>query len=264
MKRYLWIFIVAIALVAADQGTKLWAEANLASVRPSRSKAPHTITLEVDEDSLSSQARLGSGVDVGKQRIALANFIDAVLPMTSLEDATSLVNRGLVRVNGRIVSEPSKELIKGDQVVLLERQVEVIPDFFHLKYVENRGAAWGFLKDADDAWRRPFFIGVSLLAIVIILVLSYRVSIEQRMVLGALGCILAGALGNFIDRIRLNYVIDFIDWHYRDVYHWPTFNIADAAITVGVGLLFLDMALGGWRNRSMATFSHESNTEAEA
>lgn len=120
--------------------------------------------------------------------------------------------------------------------------VAVVDNFWHFRYVENPGAAWGFLAGANSALRTPFFICVSLLAMSFIWLWFKRSTPEQRLLRVTLGLVFGGAIGNFVDRIRLGYVIDFIDWHYYE-HAWPTFNVADSAITVGVVMLLLDMLL---------------------
>jgi len=116
----------------------------------------------------------------------------------------------------------------------------LLDNFFHLTYVRNKGAAFGIL--ANSSIRIPFFILVSLVALGGILWYLRRVSEQQRLIHWALALIFSGALGNLIDRVRLGEVIDFLDAHWYQ-YHWPAFNIADSAITIGVGLLLLDI----WR-----------------
>ena len=119
------------------------------------------------------------------------------------------------------------------------RVVEVVADFWHFRYVENPGAAFGFLSRSDSPWRTPFFFVVAVVACFVVLSL-YRESKPTQVTLRlALAMILGGAIGNFVDRLRLGYVIDFIDWHWYDAYTWPTFNIADSGISVGVVLMFL-------------------------
>lgn len=120
--------------------------------------------------------------------------------------------------------------------------VPFVSGFWNWRYVENPGAAWGLLADAPASIRLPFFYGISLAAIVFILVYFRRLAPDQRLLAVALSLVLGGAIGNFIDRLHLTYVIDFIDW-YIGQSHWPTFNIADAGISVGVALLILDMVL---------------------
>lgn len=117
---------------------------------------------------------------------------------------------------------------------------------FSFTYVRNHGAAWGFLSDADESFRGPFFFLISLAAMGFILYLFARLRPGQRLLASALALVLAGALGNFIDRIRFGYVIDFIDLRYS-TFRWPTFNVADIAISIGVALLVVESILGGRR-----------------
>lgn len=118
---------------------------------------------------------------------------------------------------------------------------EVFESWFHLRLAGNKGAAWGLFRGLPDDWRVPFFLVIGVVAIAVIFTL-YRKAHGHRLQQVALTLILGGAIGNLIDRVRLGYVIDFIDWHYGD-WHWPTFNIADVGISVGVGLLLLDMLI---------------------
>lgn len=119
----------------------------------------------------------------------------------------------------------------------------VIPGFFNLLYRENRGGAWGLLADAPEWFRMPFFVGTSLLAVGFLLWLRRRMAVQRPWIDWAFPAILGGAVGNLIDRVRLGYVIDFIDWHVAAA-HWPTFNVADVGITVGVALLVFDSLVG--------------------
>jgi signal peptidase II len=116
--------------------------------------------------------------------------------------------------------------------------ITVIPGFFNLTYVRNRGAAFGMLAGVPGIWRSAFFIIVTVIAVAAIVLLIRKTS--ERLLVSAFSLIAGGALGNLIDRVRWGEVVDFIDWYARS-YHWPTFNIADSAITVGVGLLVIDM-----------------------
>lgn len=115
---------------------------------------------------------------------------------------------------------------------------EVIPGLFDLVYLTNTGAAFGILAGQPTVFRQVFFVGVALAALVI-LFFSYRHFQKQGMIfVHAIGLIAGGALGNLIDRLRLNAVIDFLDFYVKG-HHWPAFNVADSAITVGVGLFLL-------------------------
>jgi len=122
----------------------------------------------------------------------------------------------------------------------LHETVPVIRGFFHLTYVRNKGAAFGIL--ADNAVRIPFFITVSIVAMLGIIWYLRQIRADQKLAIFSLSLIFSGAFGNLIDRIRLGEVIDFLDVFWQR-HHWPAFNVADSAITVGVTLLFIEM----WR-----------------
>jgi signal peptidase II len=112
----------------------------------------------------------------------------------------------------------------------------VIPGFFNLTRVHNTGAAFGLLAGQASPLRTGFFLVVSLVAMGVVLWMLYRLPPGQEVELVALSLILGGALGNVFDRVRLGEVVDFIDVYYRS-YHWPAFNVADSAISIGVILL---------------------------
>lgn len=109
---------------------------------------------------------------------------------------------------------------------------------FNLTLLYNPGAAFSFLSDADG-WQRWFFVTVSLLASVFLVLWLRKLKPEQKLLALALALVLGGALGNLIDRLWLGHVVDFIQVYYRDFY-WPAFNIADSAISVGAVLLIWD------------------------
>jgi signal peptidase II len=127
-----------------------------------------------------------------------------------------------------------------DKTFGLYESVTVVPNFFHITYLRNKGAAFGIL--ADSPLRVPFFIGASLVAIAVIFLYLRQVSRDQVVHQVALSLILGGALGNLIDRVRLGEVIDFLYFHWYQ-HFWPAFNVADSAICVGVGLLLIGMWL---------------------
>lgn len=124
----------------------------------------------------------------------------------------------------------------------LHKPVPVIESVWHFRYVENPGAAWGMFSNLPETVRRPFFHVISLAAIGFILYMFRKLPKDARMVRVALALVLGGAMGNFVDRLVRGYVIDFIDWHWvnQPNLRWPTFNVADAAICVGVAMLLLD------------------------
>jgi signal peptidase II len=121
----------------------------------------------------------------------------------------------------------------------LTAYVDVIPltSFFNLVHVHNTGAAFSLFAD-QPGWQRGFFLAVALVASGIILYLL-RKTAGRRLFSAALALILGGAIGNVIDRALYGHVIDFLDV-YVGGWHWPAFNIADSAITVGAALLIFD------------------------
>jgi len=135
-------------------------------------------------------------------------------------------------------------LILADQVVKawvtasleLHESIPVIPGLFSITYIRNPGAAFGFLADASPIFRQVFFIAVNLLAICLILYSLVRARFIQASWRIPLALILSGAAGNLVDRVRFGEVIDFLDVYVGSV-HWPAFNVADSAITVGAVLL---------------------------
>ena len=125
-----------------------------------------------------------------------------------------------------------------------ERGVDVVKGFFSVILARNRGGAWGILQDQPASIRRPFFIGISLVAIAFIVSLYRRLAPQQVALKWGLPLVLGGALGNLVNRIQYNYVIDFLDFYATfggQEHHWPTFNVADIAIVAGVILMAIDM-----------------------
>jgi len=123
----------------------------------------------------------------------------------------------------------------------------VVTPFWQHRYTQNRGAAWGVLSGAGEHFRVPFFYLISIAAVIFIFSYYRKLRSDQRYLQIALALVLGGAVGNAIDRVLRGYVIDFIDWHWfdplwmRPSLHWPTFNLADSGITVGLVMLFLEM-----------------------
>ena len=143
-----------------------------------------------------------------------------------------------ISIIGIITDQITK--IAVDRSMRLFDSIPIIDNFFHLTYVRNKGAAFSFLSNAS--WRLPFFITVSSIAALVILIAFRKLRDDQKLAHVSLAMIFSGAVGNLIDRIRLGEVIDFLDAHwYR--HHWPAFNVADSLICVGVFLLALDMIL---------------------
>jgi signal peptidase II len=124
------------------------------------------------------------------------------------------------------------------------RRLEIWKGHVDFIFAQNPGGAWSFLRNLPDSLRRPFFLVVSAAAIVFIISIYQRIHRDQWAMKVGLPLALGGAMGNLADRIRFGWVVDFIDvslrWGGRD-HHWPTFNVADIAIVLGVGLMAIDM-----------------------
>ena len=125
----------------------------------------------------------------------------------------------------------------------LHQSISIIDGFFALTYVRNTGAAFGIFAGSMDALRVPLLLAVALVALLILLWFVRTIPAERWPVIVACGGVLGGAIGNMIDRAAYGEVIDFLDV-YVGSYHWPAFNVADMAISVGVIVLCLDALRG--------------------
>lgn len=127
-----------------------------------------------------------------------------------------------------------------DTKLLLNQTIFIIDGFFNITYVRNTGVAFGILDPVNLPLKSTVLAVLTMAAVTGVLIYSWRTPISQTLLHVALSLILAGALGNLYDRIRYGYVIDFLEVYFRD-YRWPSFNVADSAISVGVGLLVLQI-----------------------
>lgn len=130
--------------------------------------------------------------------------------------------------------------------LVYNQPVEVLP-VFDLTLRHNTGAAFSMFADAGG-WQRWMLGGISFVVSLMLLVWIARLRSDEKLLLASLSAILGGAVGNLWDRIELGYVVDFIAVHYQGSY-FPAFNIADSAITVGAGLMILDMFLNREKHR---------------
>ncbi len=119
------------------------------------------------------------------------------------------------------------------------QQIEVLPQCLTIVHVRNPGVAFGLLQNIPDAYRSVLLTGTTVLALVLLMFLVAQTHPSQRLERWSLALILGGAVGNLIDRIRLGEVIDFIDVHWANLYHWPAFNVADSCISTGITCMVL-------------------------
>lgn len=225
-KKYIMLLLIVVFGVFADLATKQWAIDNLASPY-----WDHTFvrTVEAEDD--------GKTLDVW----AAEEFGVAA----DAEDAQTFYMNTFALGDG--TKEPQRlnagsELKAGERLQFRYREIEVVPGFWRHIYVRNFGAAWGMFSKHSESFRIPFFVAVSIIAMGFVMSIFRKLRDDQTLLIVTLSFIVAGAIGNFVDRMRFGYVVDFIDWYLasggRD-HHWPTFNVADVWISCGVTLMII-------------------------
>jgi signal peptidase II len=179
----------------------------------------------------------------GKWALLAALFVVLVL----LDQWTKfLAVERLTRVFDRSPSSSLVERVRGFYAFQHLEPLATEPHYvwrpvWRMNYVENPGAAFGLFRGASEGFRNRFFEVISLGAVAFILYYYRKLRNDQRFLQLAFTFVLAGAVGNFIDRIARGYVVDFIEWYWwnRPDLRWPTFNVADSLIVVGVAMLLL-------------------------
>ncbi len=147
-------------------------------------------------------------------------------------------------VAGGVVLSDQLSKYAVQHLLRLYSQKEIIPGLCNLTYIINYGGAFGLFSGLTNPWRIILFLGISAVALFILLIFYIKYHRDDMVIPISIALIAGGAVGNFIDRIRFNGVIDFIDIHYGR-YHWPAFNIADTTITIGaIIILFRQIFLG--------------------
>lgn len=127
------------------------------------------------------------------------------------------------------------------ETMRLHESIPIVPDFFSLTYIRNPGAAFGLLATSGTLFRLIFFALTSLFAVGLLAMIFLRLREDDWAGQLSIAAIFGGAIGNLLDRMRFGEVIDFLDF-YVGRYHWPAFNVADAAISIGVVVLILHFA----------------------
>lgn len=140
-----------------------------------------------------------------------------------------------------LLDQVTKELVRAH--FLVGDLLPIIPGFFNLTYVRNTGAAWGMMSGLNG-WL--IVLSVIMLAVLVIFRRSFLTDTVTHRI--ASGLMIAGIIGNLIDRLRLGYVVDFLDFHLAES-HFPSFNVADSAICIGVTLYILSQVFGGDAHR---------------
>lgn len=195
---------------------------------------------------------IGKRIVIAEQRKPLVSLIVILLAVVVLDQGTKqLAQAKLLDSSFQEHTDEYPACQGGDSDRRRERFVagnrqslRVLDGFFDLRYVENCASAFGLMSQVPESLRFPFFLVVSVLAVCFIPYLYRKTPADQSYMLYALPFVLGGALGNLIDRLVFRYVIDFIRWYVtigEKARDWPTFNIADAAIVVGIALMILQM-----------------------
>jgi signal peptidase II len=118
--------------------------------------------------------------------------------------------------------------------------VEIIPGYLRFSYWENSGVAFGLFNEVASSWKPYILAAMAIMAVIVIIIYGRRMPADRKLLQLSLAIMIGGILGNFADRIIRGYVVDFIDFHVRNSFYWPTFNVADSAITIGIALLLID------------------------
>lgn len=135
-----------------------------------------------------------------------------------------------------LIDQITKALILNN--LPLYNSITVVPGFFNITHIHNPGGAFGFLANQGAGLRKTVFLFVSLLAVCLIFWFYKKTPTTHRILATGFAMIFGGAIGNLIDRVRFGKVVDFLDFYIGNL-HWPAFNIADSAITVGIGIFIL-------------------------
>jgi len=161
------------------------------------------------------------------------------MPLWSARLVYALISLGVIGLD-----QWTKSLIL-DRMPLYA-SIPLISGFLHFTLVYNRGALFGIFHDLTDPLRSTLFLVIPAVAIVMILTFQYLTTVADTLAQTGLALILGGALGNLTDRVRLGYVVDFVDV-FIGRHHWPAFNVADSAICIGVSVLVVDLLIRGRR-----------------
>ncbi len=173
---------------------------------------------------------------------AFAEWASQVYTRLEPEEVASLAKGGRLHpiAWAETALDPQGAVVAGEAYLVGARHIDVSGDWFKFVYAENPGAAFGLMKDLPPDTRHLVFIILTLVAFGVILSITWRLPVHSRLVLVAFSGILSGAVGNFIDRLRYRFVIDFIDMDLGFM-HWPTYNVADIAISLGVVAILIDV-----------------------
>ncbi|MBT3236842.1 MAG: signal peptidase II [Bdellovibrionales bacterium] len=151
-----------------------------------------------------------------------------------------------------VLDQVTKQLVQTN--FTLGESLPIIDGLFNLTHIRNPGAAFGFLANADASIRKPLFLFIPVIACVWVIWLIWQTRHNNFMLCTAYTLILAGAVGNLIDRFSMGFVVDFLDFYWKSA-HFPAFNVADSSITIAAFLLIIDLLLN-IKNKSPKASDH--------
>lgn len=135
----------------------------------------------------------------------------------------------------------------------------VLHGYFTIDYVQNEGIAFGLFHSLDSSWKPIILSVMAVIAVLVVIYYMLTTPVQEKLLFVSLGLLLGGILGNFIDRLLNQHVTDFLKLHWQDAFAWPTFNVADAAITTGVLLILYETFFGRDRTPAPESSSLEEN-----
>lgn len=262
MKRYLAFGIVTVVSLALDQVTKLWAETALqrcaVTARASQGPAPEIVrchdrgvAVRLPRAARALRWESGAGFDWSLRCETGAACLAGDVLLGAPASGATASGQAPERLSPGASSTVTVDYADGSATLAFRYEkmpIVLIEEYLELNYESNPGAAFSFLA-GNKALRGPVLTGVAILASLLILWLAYKLRPGQHLLATALALVLSGAVGNLIDRLRLSYVSDFVLFHIRESFYWPTFNVADSTIVVGVALLVIDSIRGWIRER---------------
>ena len=238
MRKYVIFAVIVLVAVVLDQWTKYVATERLAGAGRDYE---HVMDVFVPEDSPDT---------------TVEEFLVGELSANSPSEVRQIASQYVRHYDGRNL-QPDSVVVAGDHLEIRRRKTVVISGYWDHQYARNPGAAFGFLAGSDSPMRLPFFIIVSLLAVGVIIYILRGTREADYWVIVSLSFIAGGAIGNFIDRARFGWVTDFIVWKVGDA-RWPTFNVADAFISVGVAMMAIEIIRDAFRERAEKKASAET------
>ncbi len=146
------------------------------------------------------------------------------------------------------------------KVLKYEHPIEIIPNFFRFAYGENTGIAFGLMQ--DQGYLLHILTPIAFIVLIVIIYQQFAANFMDRWFIAIFGLLIGGALGNILNRLYSGYVIDFIDFYNLFGYHWPTFNIADSALTIGEVLLFGKIFFGEWKRVEKEHITEEKESSS--